>query len=60
MLLNRQEFVIFMQSRVPLGPDKFYVVVLVYFKGHLRRSGEGRRVHCHPVQVVVRVITTDN
>ena len=30
MLLNREEFVIFMQSRVPLSPGKFCVVVLVH------------------------------
>ena len=29
VLLNREEFVIFMQSHVPLGPGKFHVVVLV-------------------------------
>ena len=29
VLFNREEFVIFMQSRVPLGPGKFHVVVLV-------------------------------
>ena len=29
VLLNRAEFIIFMQSRVPLGPGKFHVVVLV-------------------------------
>ena len=32
VLLNREEFVIFMQSRVPLGPGKFDEVVLVTFK----------------------------
>ena len=29
VLVNRAEFIIFMQSRVPLGPGKFHVVVLV-------------------------------
>ena len=29
VLLNREEFVIFMQSRVPLGPGTFHVVDLV-------------------------------
>ena len=29
VLSNREEFVIFMQSRVPQGPGKFHVVVLV-------------------------------
>ena len=37
-----------------------YFIQFIYVKEHLGRSGEGRRVHCHPVQVVVRVITTDN
>ena len=32
VLLNREEFVIFMQSPVPLGPGKFHVVVLVHFQ----------------------------
>ena len=31
VLLNREEFVIFIQSRVLLGPGKFHVVVLVIF-----------------------------
>ena len=30
MLVNRAEFIIFMQSRVPLGPGKFHLVVLVW------------------------------
>ena len=34
VLMNRAEFIIFMQSRVPLGPGKFHVVVLV-IKGGL-------------------------
>ena len=29
VLVDRAEFIIFMQSRVPLGPGKFHVVVLV-------------------------------
>ena len=29
VLLNRAEFIIFMQSRVTLGPGNFHVVVLV-------------------------------
>ena len=29
VLVNRAEFIIFMQSCVPLGPGKFHVVVLV-------------------------------
>ena len=32
VLVNRAEFIIFMQSRVPLGPGKFHVVVLVSSK----------------------------
>ena len=32
MLMNRAEFIIFMQSCVPLGPGKFHVVVLVLLK----------------------------
>ena len=32
VLMNQAEFIIFMQSRVPLGPGKFNVVVLVLLK----------------------------
>ena len=31
VLVNRAEFIIFIQSRVPLGPGKWHVVVLVTF-----------------------------
>ena len=30
VLVNRAEFIIFMQSRVPLGPGKFHLVGLVW------------------------------
>ena len=40
VLFNREEFVIFMQSRVPLGPGKFHVVVLVAFS-YLTPHSEG-------------------
>ena len=32
VLVNRAEFIIFMQSRFPLGPGKFHIVVLVSSK----------------------------
>ena len=32
VLVNRAEFIIFMQSRVPLGPGKFHVEVLVWYR----------------------------
>ena len=32
VLVNRAEFIIFMQSHIPLDPVKFHVVVLVFVK----------------------------
>ena len=39
VLVNRAEFLIFMQSRVPLGPGEFHVVVLVTISYPTRAHG---------------------